>query len=136
MISLLIKRLYRRWRRMLETKLVDDNLKMLVTVLAFFAIIIHYVLYWRWAPSWYHQHLKDKTKNSVINITMSPTSRCHQYHDVINITVSFKSRANLTFRVYKIDQNNPRWPFLCRNGLIWPPFSDRSSIIFTDNFYL
>ena len=71
--------LHRCWWRMLETKRVNDNYKMVVTVLAILVTDIHYIF----------------TLASVTNIQkMSPTMKfCHQN---LQIVINFKSPTSLS----------------------------------------
>ena len=64
--------LRRCWWRIMETKCVDDNYKMLVTVLVILVTNIHYLF----------------TLASGTNIYKSSPTLSHQHHDVTNMTVT------------------------------------------------
>ena len=72
-------RLHRCWWRMLETKCVGDNYKILVTVLTILVTNIYYFTFKRC-----RQHTNDVTKIKKLLPTLS-----HRHHDVNNVTVTF-----------------------------------------------
>ena len=76
--------LHRCWCRMLETKCVGDNFKMLVTILIMLVTNILYLL----TSKRCHQDL-----NSVANILKLSPTVSHQHHNVTNMTVA----ENLTW---------------------------------------
>ena len=62
--------LHRCWRRMLETKLVGDNFKMLVIVSTILATNFRFLLICG------HQYSKDVTKTEILSST---SENCHQF---------------------------------------------------------
>ena len=71
-----ISMLYRCWWRMLESKCVGDNYKILVTVFVILGSNIHYFLLWRRPPTFERCH---QYRISVSNIHKSSPTLSHQH---------------------------------------------------------